>query len=71
MKVADGVGGECEAAVRDGVKLACTLVKTARQQVLFKWKNSENRLRGFKQGSITSHMFIESVFILQCWVARF
>lgn len=62
MKVADGGGGECEAAVRDGVKLACSLVKTARQQVLFKRNNNENRLRGFRQGSMTSRMFIESVY---------
>lgn len=60
MKVADGGGGECEAAVRDGVMLACSLVKTARQQVLFKRNNNENRWRGFRQDSIASRMFIES-----------
>lgn len=62
MKVADGGGGECEVVVRDGVKLACTLVKPARQQVVFKRNNNENRLRGYRQGSITSRMLIESVY---------
>lgn len=60
MKMADGGGGECEAVVRDWVKLACTLAKKARQQVLIKGNNNKNR--GFRQGSITSRIFIESVY---------
>lgn len=60
--MADGVGGEFEAVVRDWVKLACTLAKKARQQVLIKGNNNKNRLSGFRQGSITSRIFIESVY---------